>query len=51
MAVKYVIQPSRTLRDYLYILRIALFNQEQPVILDRPTIRELFKKAYPKAKV
>lgn len=45
-------------KSYLNILRRALFNQPQSFIvddenvtLDKTTIRSLFKKAYPKAKV
>jgi len=49
--VVHVIPAAPTARDYFIRLYEALLNREDNIIFSKATIRNLYKQAYPKAKV
>ena len=47
----HVIPKSPTAKDYFIRLKAALFNQPDPIFLNKQLVRQMYKYVYPKAKV
>jgi len=47
----HTIPASPTARDYFLRLKMALFNEGDPIFLSKTLVRKMYKEVYPKAKV
>lgn len=45
------IPPAPTIQDYLQRLWLSIINAEEIIVFEKPAVRALYKRAYPRAKV